>query len=134
MTGTVVPIPPVPPFWYPRSYINRVVIDVAALVAPTFDGRFFLFKDVINVDWALRIRDNVYEWSSNRYTPDWLIDPALSSVTQFGSPVIDGFYCEVRREINNRFWYLWIQPGGLPGTEYTFYLPPPPPDYWYKGG
>lgn len=133
MIGTVIPIPPSPMPWLPRSYIGSVKIDVAAVVAPSFDGNYFRFTDSILVDWELYVRPNVWEWSSNNYSLDWLIDPALSSVSRFGLPVIDGFYIELRRLVNERLWYIWIQPGGLPGSIYNFDTPPAPPDYWLPG-
>lgn len=127
---SVVPIPLKPGFRTNRAYVTRVVIDVAALIAPTFTGSAFTFRDTATVDWVMVVRPGVYDWNSNRYTSDWLIDSVNSTATIAGNPVIDGFYSDVRSNINEPFWYIWIQPGGLPGTLYSFDLPPPPPDYW----
>lgn len=134
MVGTVVPIPLPAGFRFPRSYAARVVIDVAALIVPTFDGSAFHFQDTAHVDWELVVRPNVYAWSSNSYTTDWLINCPASSVSIGGSPVIDGFYSQLRKDVNHHLWYIWIQPGGLPGTLYPFNLPPAPPDYWLPPG
>lgn len=123
-------IPLMPGFWLPRSYFNQVVIDVQDVGGVAFDGNSFLFIDVVGVHWSLNVRDEVNEWSSNAYTPDWLIDPALSSVTLGGGPVIDGYYIDARRDLNSDFWYIRIEPGGLPGNIHRFFLPPAPPGYW----
>lgn len=130
---SVVSIPLKPGYAFTRSYLSRVVIDVAALIAPSFDGTAFTFQDTAHVDWYLKVRPNVWEWSSNGYTIDWLIDEAASTASIAGTPVIDGFYVDVRLQINEPLRYIWIQPGGLPGTEYPFTLPPAPPDYWLPG-
>lgn len=129
----VVPIPLPAGFRCPRSYVGSITIDVADQFGVTFDGSSFTFRDSINVDWVLRTRLNVWDWSSNVYTPDWIIDAPASSAEIAGSPVIDGFYAEVRVDLNRHLRYIWIQPGGLPGNLWTFDLPPAPPGYWLPG-
>lgn len=126
----VVPIPPAQGFWFTRAYVGHIYLDVATTAPPVFAYPLITFQDTILVDWVLVLRDSVYDWSSNSYTPDWIIDSEASNTTRFGNPIVDGFYAEVRLDINERLRYIWIQPGGLPGTVYKYPLPPAPPDYW----
>jgi hypothetical protein len=126
----VVPIPQPSGYRVPRSYVGQIWLDVATTGGVTFTGSQFLFQDVILVDWVLNIRNSVWNWNSNVYTPDWIIDSNTSNTTRFGLPIVDGFYAEVRMDLNERLRYIWIQPGGLPGTVYKYDLPPAPPTYW----
>ena len=127
---SVVPIPQPDGYRIPRSYVGAVWLDINAPLGVTFTGTQWLFRDVIDVDWVLNIRTNVWNWNSNVYTPDWIINSLTSDTTRYGLPIVDGFYAQVRWDINESLPYIWIQPGGLPGTVYKYNLPPAPPTYW----
>jgi hypothetical protein len=130
MTGTVIPIPYKDNFWFRRSYVDRLVVDVAYLDPPALVGDYIEFRDTANVTWQLKVRGVFYAWSSNSYNLLWPIDPDASNVSIAGSPVVDGYYIDIRQVINSTMYYIWIQPGGLPGTEFTFLLPSPTEPYW----
>lgn len=130
MPGTVIPIPLKDVFWFRRSYVDRLVVDVAALVTPSIAGDYIVFTDTANVSWQLKIRTAFYNWSSNSYNLLWPIDYENSNVVIGTTPVVDGYYVDLHDVVNSNMYSIWIQPGGLPGVEYTFLLPSPTEPYW----
>jgi len=130
MPGTVIPIPYKDAFWFRRAYVDRIVIDVAWLEAPGIVGDYYVFKDTANVTWQLKIRPEFHAWSSNSYNLLWPIDAPGSNVVIGTTPVVDGYYIDLREVVNSNMYYIWIQPGGLPGDLFTFMLPSPTEPYW----
>jgi len=116
---------------FPRSYIWGFNILVNNTV--TQDGRFFHFvnasspSQVFTVSW----KENVFDWSSNRYTLDYVIDDSyyqnLPDLTKNPMTYALTFYAaaDTGRSV------LYFYPFGLGFVDdHFFQLPPAPPDYW----
>ena len=118
-------------FAFPRSYLSQFILGINTPV--TQDGRTFTFVDGFGTSiYTIRFKAEFWDWSSNRYTLDWIIEDAYyQSYPIPGAPVTFPFY----------FAYYFAPTDDLPSviflpygvdfpTRFFYPLPPPPPDYW----
>lgn len=118
-------------FSFPRSYILQVTFGWGANTGVTQDGGNFLFTDLVfpqnNV--VCNFKPQCWEWNSNGYSLDFLIEDWWLYVLPSTAPLPLNFRVDFQRDpvTHAPEWFIWA--AGWT-TRYTFSLPPAPSDYW----
>jgi len=121
---------PQPKFAFPRSYVRGVAIQiVSGVVVQT--GRFFQLQNPPDPTlYFIVFNEKFWDWSSNRYTLDFVVEESYYQPGGVGSYVPMPFLVTYYTNTPDYSPYLVYSPFSSPGGITYYQLPPAPPDYW----
>ncbi len=105
--------------WQPGSYAVSI-------------GRTSVFREVVFGGYSLVItfKAEWWNWSSNTYTPDWIMEDFYALPPGGGSPINQGaVLCGLGYDNNHPAYHNSFITGSAPDPLWIPY-PPAPPDYW----
>jgi len=114
-----------------RSYAMAFVLNVDAPVSQSDNviGFYDPFNPVVN--FRIVIDGRFWEWSSNNWTLDWIIEESYYFITPDPTHLAMSFVLAWRTFGARALPALVFQPFGINFTDYhTFMLPPAPPGWW----
>jgi len=118
-------------FTMPRSYIAAFVLNVDAPVTQT--DNVIEFYDPFNplVNFHIKIDGRFWDWSSNSWSLDWIIEESWYYVLPSPTTAVMPFTLAYRTFGSLVEPSLVFQPFGIDFIDYHIYtLPPAPPTYW----
>jgi len=87
--------------------------------------------NAFSVFYHIELGENVYDWSSNTYTEDFVFDPTGSYATLFGVPTDPGVLVQIGYYLNEGEKRLICDVSGFGGPQQPLDLPSQPPGFWY---
>lgn len=118
-------------FAFPRSYLYGFSIRMNTV--PTQVGRVFTFVDGSNPNlrYTVIVQQEVYDWSSNRYTLDFVLEETyyqfLPNMTK--NP-LNGCLELLYDQVDERPYTMFSPFCAVFPTRYRYPYPPAPPGYW----
>lgn len=134
MTIGVVTGQPTQKFAFPRSYIDGISIKSGVAVPVWASNRMDLWDTAFtSVYWSLYFKYDFWEWSSNRWTIDYVLEHAWygSSDPATGSPL--PVYCTYKVLGDPPKKYIEVAAFGLGSENYEHLLPTANQPYWANG-
>ncbi len=117
---------------FPRSYYKGVLLVTASGLTYVQSGRDIVFTEHTYGGYRLRltIKDKVWNWNSNRYTHDFVIENLYGMSPGDDTPIYGGDYTIGQAVGVGRlsYYFALINSGG--GVNYEFQLPAAPSGYW----
>ena len=120
-----------PRFAIPRSYLRGFTFRDTGSIAPHWNGEAIEGVNAFNVFYHIELGTNVYDWSSNTYTEDYVFDATSSYASILGVPTDPGVLVQIGYYLNEGEWRLICDVSGFGGTQQPLDLPSQPSDFWY---
>ena len=120
-----------PDFAMPRSYLLGFTFTDTGSVAPHWVDNAIEGVNQFNVFYHLVVRENVYEWTSNVYSEDYVFDAEASYASIAGVPTDPGVLVQYGYHLNEGEFRLICDVSGFGGPVVTLDLPSPPGGFWY---
>lgn len=132
MAGEIIYDSYTPEFSLRRSYCPAIMISSDYTVEPVLTGQVIEWTSAAGYVFRLKISDRFFNWSSNSYTWDYIMDEAGSSIDCVLFPCFDIVLVEWTHNINDGQPCIKLQPLSSLTNERMIQLPPAPPDYWLR--
>jgi hypothetical protein len=117
-------------FNFPRSYVRGIGIQIVSGTIAQTDNTFVLVNPPDPTFYTLVFSDRFWNWSSNRYTLDWIIEESYYNPGGLGTQVPMPYLLTFYTDTTTPNPYIIFSPFSSPGGVTYYELPPPPPGYW----
>ena len=131
--GAIVFATAMPEFSMMRGYARQVVILSTFATEPIVSGYQVSWDSSPGYSYVLAFEPKFWDWSSNSYTLDRVLDLPNSSIDCHFFPCFDQVDVNVSHIINDDGAVITLRTFATTGSQRAIALPPPPSGYWARG-
>lgn len=120
-------------FFFPRPYVNRWVV-YGDWPSGTFEDNTHIGRSLDASDWYFYVimKENVWDWSSNMYSLDYILEDAYATSIPLGITVPLNMEVIWQPNTTEPFPYLQFNRIGATTFNYVTDIPAAPSDYWLQ--